>query len=336
MRILNDKIMDAVTVALSATSDNQPLDHEMVADITATITGANPGVKTFISGTFEVQTLTFPTKAGATAGDYIKIFDQSGTAWAVALNKTGSSPAPTGAIWTAIPAGKKSNVDISGATTAADVAALIVTALNALTGFTAVITLVDNADGTITDTQLVPGPTTNPIPKNADDSGAGSITGVEATPGVASNVNITSDTVTVVAHGYTTGVKEALTGATLPAGLSATNYFMIVVDANTLKFATSQANVLAGTAVDITDYGTGTHTMTPATALAGTIKLQKNNEPATLTPIWFDIVSSSQAFSAAGSLNWALTDVGFRSLQAVVTTTSGTVLVSIRINAKGV
>lgn len=50
---------------------------------------------------------------------------------------------------------------------------------------------------------------------------------------------------------------------TLPAGLSAaTNYFIINVSSTTFKLATTIANANAGTAIDITDAGTGTHTVT--------------------------------------------------------------------------
>lgn len=49
---------------------------------------------------------------------------------------------------------------------------------------------------------------------------------------------------------------------TLPGGLSAaTNYFVIKVTDTTCKLATSYANAVAGTAIDITDAGTGTHTI---------------------------------------------------------------------------
>jgi hypothetical protein len=49
---------------------------------------------------------------------------------------------------------------------------------------------------------------------------------------------------------------------TLPAGLSAaTNYFVIKLTDSTFKLATSYANAVAGTAIDITSTGTGTHTV---------------------------------------------------------------------------
>ncbi len=56
---------------------------------------------------------------------------------------------------------------------------------------------------------------------------------------------------------------EATTTGTLPAGLSlATRYFAIPVTATTYKLATTLAGARAGTAIDITDAGSGTHTLT--------------------------------------------------------------------------
>lgn len=55
---------------------------------------------------------------------------------------------------------------------------------------------------------------------------------------------------------------QLTTTTTLPAGLSlATDYYVIKVSDTTCQFATSYANAVAGTAIDITDAGTGTHTI---------------------------------------------------------------------------
>ena len=52
------------------------------------------------------------------------------------------------------------------------------------------------------------------------------------------------------------------TTTTLPAGLAtATDYWVIWLSDTTCKLATSRANAVAGTAIDITDAGTGTHTL---------------------------------------------------------------------------
>jgi hypothetical protein len=55
---------------------------------------------------------------------------------------------------------------------------------------------------------------------------------------------------------------QLTTTTTLPSGLSlATDYYVIKVSDTTIKLATSYANAVAGTAIDITDAGTGTHTI---------------------------------------------------------------------------
>lgn len=58
------------------------------------------------------------------------------------------------------------------------------------------------------------------------------------------------------------GPFQLTTTTTLPAGLAlATDYWWIRTGAKTGKFAVSLADALAGTAIDITDTGTGTHTI---------------------------------------------------------------------------
>lgn len=59
-----------------------------------------------------------------------------------------------------------------------------------------------------------------------------------------------------------TGTRVRLTTTTtLPAGLAlATDYYVIVVSTSTFKLATTYANAIAGTQINITDAGTGTHT----------------------------------------------------------------------------
>jgi hypothetical protein len=93
------------------------------------------------------------------------------------------------------------------------------------------------------------------------------------------DVTVAANTVTEAAHGLFTGLKGQLTTVTtLPAGLSAaTDYFVIVVDSSTFKLATSLANALAGTAVDITDQGVGDHTFTPMALADATVKVEKSN-----------------------------------------------------------
>lgn len=78
-----------------------------------------------------------------------------------------------------------------------------------------------------------------------------------------SAVNAGTDTLTAVAHGLTTGDRFRVrnsTGGALPTGLSpVTDMWAIRVDNDNLKAASSSANALAGTAIDITGAGSGTN-----------------------------------------------------------------------------
>lgn len=83
-------------------------------------------------------------------------------------------------------------------------------------------------------------------------------------------------TVSPATHGLALGdaVQVSNSGGGLPTGLSAaTTYFAITSDAfgsAKFKLATTRANALAGTAIDITGAGTGTQTVTTiATTGAG-------------------------------------------------------------------
>jgi hypothetical protein len=77
----------------------------------------------------------------------------------------------------------------------------------------------------------------------------------------------TTDQLAITAHGQFTGDGIATvsnSGGALPGGLAAgTNYWEIVVDADHIKLATTQANALAGIAIDLTSNGSGTQTLTP-------------------------------------------------------------------------
>jgi hypothetical protein len=82
----------------------------------------------------------------------------------------------------------------------------------------------------------------------------GTVTITSANPGVVS----------LTAHGLSTGsCIELTTTGTLPTNLSAnTNYYVIYVNANTFRLATSAANAIAGTAIDTSGGSpSGTHTL---------------------------------------------------------------------------
>lgn len=84
---------------------------------------------------------------------------------------------------------------------------------------------------------------------------------------------------TSTAHGFTTGLKVRLTtSSALPAPLQlATDYFVIVVTANTFKLASSLALALAGTPVTLSDAGVGNQTVTPVALAGATIGFYGSN-----------------------------------------------------------
>lgn len=90
---------------------------------------------------------------------------------------------------------------------------------------------------------------------------------------VEANVNISTDRITLTSHNYVTGIPVRLsTDGTLPSPLSTGQiYYLIVINANTVELASSQADAFAGIGIDLTtDGSTGaTHTVTPVEDAGG-------------------------------------------------------------------
>lgn len=82
-----------------------------------------------------------------------------------------------------------------------------------------------------------------------------------------SDITDGTDTIADTGHGAVTGtVGQVTTTGSLPTGITAlTNYYVIRVDDNSFRLATSLANALAGTAMPIGADGSGVHTFTPTT-----------------------------------------------------------------------
>lgn len=101
-----------------------------------------------------------------------------------------------------------------------------------------------------------------------------------------SAVNTGTDVITLSSTtGLTTGMPIRFTSTTtLPAGLSAgTTYYAIVLTDTTIQVATSFANAEAGTDLDITSVGTGTHTIISGSHTVGvSYDLDDNDE------VWLD------------------------------------------------
>ncbi len=134
------------------------------------------------------------------------------------------------------------------------------------------------------------------------DAGVGNQT---LTPLVVAAKTFTSNTIDLytnafysAAHALTTGtVGQFSTSSALPTGLLIlTDYYVIVVDANYFKVASSLANALLGTAIDLTAVGTGTQTFTPTT-LAGTITFEGSLDGGTT----WTTTGQTKSFTITGS-----------------------------------
>ena len=149
------------------------------------------------------------------------------------------------------------------------------------------------------------------------------------------DVNVSTNIITKTAHGMNTGLKgQFTTVTTLPAGLSlATDYFIIKVTVDTFKVATSLANALAGTAVDITSQGTDDHTFTPNATLTATLKLSGSNDGTNFTDLGSPY---STSISATGSALYNISsDVYHGKIRIDLSVTSGALTLSSTIRAEG-
>lgn len=149
------------------------------------------------------------------------------------------------------------------------------------------------------------------------------------------DINVADDTISEPGHGFLTGLVGELTAepatGVLPGGLAAaTDYYVIQVDANTYKLATSAANAVAGIAVDITDGGTGNHTFTPKALAGASVKFQKSADGSN----WTDIAGASASITAAGEYWFEAADVAYEGLRAVFAITSGSINLDISVNKK--
>lgn len=117
------------------------------------------------------------------------------------------------------------------------------------------------------------------------------------------------------------GLKgQGTTTTTLPTGLStSTDYFVIPINDTTFYLATSYANAVAGTKIDITGTGTGTHTFTPTAIAGGTISLQGSVDNSS----YVDITSSSSNVTATAKFYWNISDTFYPFVRIKYVNTAG-------------
>ncbi len=79
-----------------------------------------------------------------------------------------------------------------------------------------------------------------------------------------SNVNTSTNQITLTGHGFVSGeLVRFTTSGTLPSGISlATDYWTIVDDANTIRFAPTQSTSYDRSAISLSTQGSGVHTIT--------------------------------------------------------------------------
>lgn len=164
--------------------------------------------------------------------------------------------------------------------------------------------------------------TTNSTAKSNDANFAIQAVVTVNTPAAIAFTCATTDIcTTATAHGFTTGLKtQVSTTTTLPTGLSgSTDYFPIVLSSTTFSLATSLANAQAGTVIDITGAGSGTHTITPTSIAGASVKLQGSIDCTNFT----DIANTSTNVTATVNLLWSLADQHYRCVRASSTLTAG-------------
>lgn len=111
--------------------------------------------------------------------------------------------------------------------------------------------------------------------------------------------NATTDQLTKTTHGLQTGdgpVRTSNSGGALPSPLlAATDYYVIRDDANNFRMATTRANSLAGTSINLTTAGSGTNTLNHQ---AGTTRVNDAEVTRTLTVDGTLIVNGSAKIAA--------------------------------------
>lgn len=158
--------------------------------------------------------------------------------------------------------------------------------------------------------------------------------------GQDTDVSLTADSISETSHGFTTGLRVlmATSSGTAPTGLTTgTTYFVIKIDDNSYKLATTANNAAAGTAVDITAQAGGAWVSVGPLALAvgsSAAKWQASNDGTNFTDLSVSSVTTSSV-SSGGNQIWDFSTYGYRYLRFnFVGPTSGGVNLGIKLHGK--
>lgn len=182
------------------------------------------------------------------------------------------------------------------------------------------------------------------IPIQLNGTGASAVGGIvvptDQTPGLtkvfaSTAVNTATYVVNIPSHGLVTGLLgQMTTTGTLPTGLStATNYWIIAVDANNIAFASTLANANAGTKIALTAQGSGNDTFTP-TAIAGATMLYQVSQDGANWANWTTAAPLTSGTNIAVIPPLGAVP-GFRYVRPYFALTSGQLSVQVQTVTKG-
>lgn len=331
LKIILEKTQETGEIVTTTYGEPFSLDGAQTVSAQCNIDVDTPAAKTFAQGTRQVQQVATVADVSGSLNSKYFLLNSINTATEASkgfyvwfnINSAGVDPAIAGR--TAIP--------ITGATnvSANTLATSIRSALDALTSDFATTT---GSNQNVIVNNLNPGLVT----AAADGTAAtGFNFSAPSTPGVATKVSVLNDTFTIASHGFITGNKlQATDTGTLPAGITtATDYFVIKVDANTIQLASSLSNAQAGTAINITDFGSnaGTGTLTPVAIAGASVKFQKSNF-APSQDIWSDEGSATN-ITADGAIYLEKVDPTAKWGRLAWTLTAGQISAASQIVVKG-
>lgn len=141
----------------------------------------------------------------------------------------------------------------------------------------------------------------------------------------ATDVNASTDEIAEPSHGYLTGlVGQMSTDGTLPTGLStSTDYYIIKIDDDTYKLASSLQNAIDGVAVDLTDAGVGNQTFTPLSLAGAEVKLQGSHLAFPTEDTDWEDVTDCGSVEGSTVKSWNVSGAYYHKMRYYVTLTSG-------------
>lgn len=161
--------------------------------------------------------------------------------------------------------------------------------------------------------------------------------------GADPKVSLTGDTITMSTHGFVTGLGVRLSSVTATSIFSGlvvgTTYYVIKVDDNSFKLATSTTNAVAGTAIDLAGTLAGGNSWSIApwdftVAVNNGFAWQASNDNLTWTALP-TTTYSSVTYSTAGNSIWDFQYYNYRYIRpAIVAPTTGAIRLDIGLRGK--